>query len=70
MSHLPFTLWFSSHLRFRFNLSLQEISDDNEGPDEDGRPCFSAIDKSSGFLDKELAASGFTKKDEDDLERV
>ncbi|KAI9117767.1 hypothetical protein K1719_011182 [Acacia pycnantha] len=55
--------------RKRFNLSFQEISDDNEGPDEDGRLCFSDIDKSSGFLDKELAASGFTKKDENDLER-
>ncbi|XP_028790040.1 serine/threonine-protein kinase rio2 [Neltuma alba] len=55
--------------RKRFNLSFQESTDDNEGPDEDGRPCFSAIDKSSGFLDKELAASGFTKKDENDLER-
>ncbi|XP_054793022.1 serine/threonine-protein kinase rio2 [Prosopis cineraria] len=55
--------------RKRFNLSFQESTDDDEGPDEDGRPCFSAIDKSSGFLDRELAASGFTKKDEDDLER-
>ncbi|XP_057758085.1 serine/threonine-protein kinase rio2 [Arachis stenosperma] len=57
----------------RFNLSFQETIDDNddsdEGKDEDGRPCFSEIERSAGFLDKELAASGFTRKDEEDIQR-
>ncbi|XP_057733937.1 uncharacterized protein LOC130949151 [Arachis stenosperma] len=47
----------------RFNLSFQESIDDNddsdEGKYENGRPCFSEIERSAGFLDKELAASGF-----------
>ncbi|KAI4352696.1 hypothetical protein L6164_006920 [Bauhinia variegata] len=64
--------------RKRFNLSLQESRDDIDGSDgegdegvldEGGRPCFSSIDKSTGFLDKELAASGFTKKDEVDIQK-
>ncbi|KAI4346490.1 hypothetical protein L6164_007381 [Bauhinia variegata] len=59
--------------RKRFNLSLQESRDDIDGSDgeedEGERPCFSTIDKSSGFLDKELAASGFTRKDEEDVQK-
>ncbi|KAF7833724.1 serine/threonine-protein kinase rio2-like [Senna tora] len=55
--------------RKRFNLTFQESTDDVDGSDEDGRPCFSEIDKSTGFLDKELAASGFTRKDEDELQK-
>ena len=31
--------------------------------DEDGKPCFSSIAKGGCFLDKELEASGFTRKD-------
>ena len=58
----------------RFNLSFQVSTDDNEGSDADtdetGWPSFSSISKSSGFLDKELAASGFSRKDQEDIEKV
>ncbi|TKY46479.1 Serine/threonine-protein kinase rio2 [Spatholobus suberectus] len=60
-------------LCFRFNLSFQESIDDidgsDEGRDEGGKPCFSSIKRSAGFLDRELAASGFTRKDEEDIQR-
>ncbi|XP_028556465.1 LOW QUALITY PROTEIN: serine/threonine-protein kinase rio2-like [Dendrobium catenatum] len=36
---------------------------------ENGRPSFWSIEKSAGFLDKELAASGFTRKDQDEIEK-
>ncbi|KAK9989113.1 hypothetical protein SO802_029352 [Lithocarpus litseifolius] len=59
--------------RKRFNLSFQEIPDDIDDAevdmDESGRPCFSSIAKGSGFLDKDLAASGFTRKDQEDIEK-
>ncbi|XP_019175391.1 PREDICTED: serine/threonine-protein kinase rio2 [Ipomoea nil] len=59
--------------RKRFNMSSEENpddSDDSEAELEDGvRPEFSDIKKNSGFLDKELAASGFTRKDQDDIEK-
>ncbi|WVZ21430.1 hypothetical protein V8G54_008752 [Vigna mungo] len=59
--------------RKRFNLSFEESLDDiagsDEGTDEVGKPCFSAIERSAGFLDRELAASGFTRKDEEDIQR-
>ncbi|KAG4989647.1 hypothetical protein JHK85_032630 [Glycine max] len=57
-----------------FNLSFQESIDDNddsdEGRDEAGKPCFSSIERSAGFLDRELAASGFTRKNEEDIQRI
>lgn len=57
----------------RFNLSFQEYTDDFDGceveADQNGRPCFSQIAKTASCLDKELAASGFTKKDQDDIEK-
>ncbi|CAI0458937.1 unnamed protein product [Linum tenue] len=57
----------------RYNLSFEDDADDNNSAhsdiDEAGRPSFSLISKSSGFLDKELAASGFTRKDQDDMEK-
>ncbi|XP_040955370.1 serine/threonine-protein kinase rio2 isoform X2 [Gossypium hirsutum] len=52
----------------RFNLSFEECSDDIDD-DESSRPSFSSITKTAGFLDKELAASGFTRKDEDDIQK-
>ncbi|XP_061361997.1 uncharacterized protein LOC133305772 isoform X2 [Gastrolobium bilobum] len=59
--------------RKRFNLTFQENIDDVDGSykgrEEDGRPCLSAIDRSDGFLDRELAASGFTRKNEKDIQR-
>ncbi|KAK3204606.1 hypothetical protein Dsin_018652 [Dipteronia sinensis] len=48
-----------------FNLSFQETTNDIDGSDVDTDetpwPCFSSIPKTTGFLDKELAASGFTR---------
>ena len=38
--------------------------------DVSGRPCLSSIAKDAVFLDKELAASGFTRKDQEDIEKV
>uniref|UniRef100_A0A6V7QYD8 Serine/threonine-protein kinase RIO2 n=1 Tax=Ananas comosus var. bracteatus TaxID=296719 RepID=A0A6V7QYD8_ANACO len=40
----------------RFNISYQEDRDEED-------------EKSAGFLDKELAASGFTKRDQDEIEK-
>ncbi|CAN6485403.1 unnamed protein product [Victoria cruziana] len=57
----------------RFHLSFQEMEDDQLGSEEDacesGRPCFTSIAKEAGFLDKELAASGFAKEDRDDIQK-
>jgi RIO kinase 2 len=64
----------SLSLSSRFNMSFQESLDDIDGSevdtDESGRPRFSSIEKGAGFLDKELAASGFTRKDQEDMEKV
>ncbi|XP_058094413.1 uncharacterized protein LOC131240294 [Magnolia sinica] len=57
----------------RFNLCYHEDSDEDDGSgsdsEENGRPCFSSIAKSTGFLDKELAASGFTRNAQDEIEK-
>ncbi|GMH08736.1 hypothetical protein Nepgr_010576 [Nepenthes gracilis] len=59
----------------RFNLIFEEQLDEVDGTEADadengnGRPCFSSISKAAGFLDKKLAASGFTKKDQDDIDK-
>ncbi|CAK9137651.1 unnamed protein product, partial [Ilex paraguariensis] len=57
-----------------FGLSFQEHEDESNGSevdlDEIGKPRFSCITKVVGFLDKELAASGFTRKDQDDIDKV
>uniref|UniRef100_A0A0D6R5L6 Serine/threonine-protein kinase RIO2 n=1 Tax=Araucaria cunninghamii TaxID=56994 RepID=A0A0D6R5L6_ARACU len=37
--------------------------------EDDIRPCFEAIAKSAGSLDKALAASGFTERNQDELEK-
>lgn len=57
--------------RFKLTFELQPDEDDcKDGvADDKGRPSFSSISKTASSLDKELAASGFTKKDQDDLER-
>jgi RIO kinase 2 len=58
----------------RYNLSLEEEIDFSENSEnnieESIRPCFSSIDKSVGSLDKDLAASGFTKKDQQEMEKL
>ncbi|KAK4841264.1 hypothetical protein QYF36_001819 [Acer negundo] len=57
----------------RFNLSFKETTNDIDGSDVDtdetAWPCFSSIPKTAGFIDKELAASGFTRNDQDDIEK-
>ncbi|KAJ3708240.1 hypothetical protein LUZ61_011945 [Rhynchospora tenuis] len=60
--------------RKRFNLSYEEEREHDEGSvsnsgEDGGRLNFSSIEKSAGFLDKELAASGFTRKDQDDIQK-
>ncbi|XP_062076098.1 uncharacterized protein LOC133780280 isoform X2 [Humulus lupulus] len=59
--------------RKRFNLSFHEYTVDDDGKDvgtyESNRLCFSSISKDAVFLDKELAASGFSRKDQEDIEK-
>ncbi|XP_048437917.1 serine/threonine-protein kinase rio2-like [Pyrus x bretschneideri] len=59
--------------RKRFNMNFQECRDDIDrtevDTDESRRLCFSSIAKDAVFLDKELAASGFTRKDQEDIEK-
>ncbi|KAJ6816413.1 serine/threonine-protein kinase rio2 [Iris pallida] len=59
--------------RKRFNLSVQEKTDacDGSGSDigEPDRPSFSSIAKTTGLLDKQLEASGFTNKEQDEIEK-
>ncbi|CAI9108224.1 OLC1v1007778C1 [Oldenlandia corymbosa var. corymbosa] len=60
----------------RFNLSFEENSadergdSDGESDDVVGKPRFADIRKENGFLDRELAASGFSRKDQDDIEQL
>ncbi|KAK6914495.1 RIO2 kinase winged helix domain, N-terminal, partial [Dillenia turbinata] len=57
----------------RFNLTFEEESDEFDCLElethESSRPCFSSISKTAGFLDKELAASGFSRRDQHDIEK-
>ncbi|CAM0953584.1 unnamed protein product [Alopecurus aequalis] len=54
----------------RFNLTQKGAHDGSETDDDDsGRPSYLSIQKSSGALDKELAASGFTKKEQVEIEK-
>ena len=68
-------LWSSClEYYFRFNISYQENLEDSNGSDlvsdVSDRLNFSSITKVSDALDKELAASGFTKKVQADIEKV
>ncbi|GLJ42583.1 hypothetical protein SUGI_0882710 [Cryptomeria japonica] len=57
----------------RFNNSPDDDSGFLEGSDTDSederRPCFEAIAKNAGSLDKALEASGFTERTQDELEK-
>ncbi|XP_071710794.1 serine/threonine-protein kinase rio2 [Rutidosis leptorrhynchoides] len=55
----------------RFNLSFEADADDSDSDAESDavKPRFSSIRKASGFLDKELSASGFSRKEQDDIEK-
>ncbi|KAF3329389.1 serine/threonine-protein kinase rio2 isoform X2 [Carex littledalei] len=60
--------------RKRYNLSYEEEREQDEGSasvagEERDKLRFSSIEKSAGFLDKQLAASGFTRKNEDDIQK-
>ncbi|KAL9255633.1 Serine/threonine-protein kinase rio2-like protein [Drosera capensis] len=60
---------------FRFNLRFEQRLVEHDGTDSDddenvdGRPCLTSISVEAVNLDKELAASGFTKKDQDAIDR-
>lgn len=56
----------------RFNLSFEANGDDSDSDAESDtvKPRFSSIKKASGFLDKELSASGFSRKEQNDIEKV
>ncbi|GFP87163.1 serine/threonine-protein kinase rio2 [Phtheirospermum japonicum] len=60
--------------RKRFNLNFDdnevELDDSEVDSEESSRPQFSDIKKVTGVLDKELEASGFTRKDQDDIEKL
>ncbi|PKU69088.1 RIO kinase 2 [Dendrobium catenatum] len=63
--------FFSKRFHLSFHYDKKDGSDDSGSDlEEDGRPSFWSIEKSTGFLDKELAASGFTRKDQDEIEKV
>ncbi|KAK1432239.1 hypothetical protein QVD17_09134 [Tagetes erecta] len=55
----------------RFNLSFDANGDDSDSDAESDtvKPRFSSIKKAFGFLDKELSASGFSRKEQDDIEK-
>ncbi|CAN7094650.1 unnamed protein product [Brassica rapa subsp. narinosa] len=57
--------------RKRFNMSFQEERDDETEVevDENSRPSFFDITKDANALDRELEASGFTKKEQNDLDK-
>ncbi|KAL2943494.1 Serine/threonine-protein kinase rio2 [Bienertia sinuspersici] len=60
--------------RKRFKLTFELLSDEADDKDvhkddNNSRPKFSSILPISGSLDKELAASGFSKKDQENLEK-
>ena len=62
-----------SILPVRFNLT-SEKNEEQDGSESDGegysRPSFLSVKKAAGSLDKELAASGFTRKEQVEMEKV
>ncbi|CAN8278727.1 unnamed protein product [Cochlearia groenlandica] len=59
--------------RKRFNMSFQEERDESDETelevDENSRPSFFDITKDANALDRDLEASGFTKKEQNDLDK-
>lgn len=56
--------------RKRYNLSFKETGDDLDvDTAESARPQFSDIKKDAGFLDRQLAASGFTREDQKNIQQ-
>jgi len=62
-----------SILPVRFNLT-SEKNEEQDGSESDGegnsRPSFLSVKKAAGSLDKELAASGFTRKEQVEMDKV
>ena len=62
-----------SILPVRFNLT-SEKNEEQDGSESDvegnSRPSFLSVKKAAGSLDKELAASGFTRKEQVEMEKV
>ena len=57
----------------RFNLTSEKNEEQpgSESDDEgNSRPSFLSVKKTAGSLDKELAASGFTRKEQVEMEKV
>ncbi|PKU85912.1 RIO kinase 2 [Dendrobium catenatum] len=61
--------FFSKRFHLSFHYDKDGCDDSDSNLEENGRPSFWSIEKSAGFLDKELAASGFTRKDQDEIEK-
>ncbi|KAL5227304.1 hypothetical protein ABZP36_015569 [Zizania latifolia] len=56
----------------RFHLSSEKCKEQDGSEindDENGRPSFLSVQKSDGSLDKELAASGFTRKEQVEMDK-
>ncbi|XWS58708.1 hypothetical protein CRYUN_Cryun08bG0057700 [Craigia yunnanensis] len=74
VSHRNAQMYFDRDIECIFKFLARECSDDIDDSevdtDDSGRPSFSSITKTAGCLEKELAASGFTRKDQDDIQKV
>ncbi|KAG8078716.1 hypothetical protein GUJ93_ZPchr0007g3043 [Zizania palustris] len=56
----------------RFNLLSERFEEQNGSEiddDENGRPSFLSVQKAAGSLDKKLAASGFTRKEQVEMDK-
>ncbi|KAL5220564.1 hypothetical protein ABZP36_025277 [Zizania latifolia] len=56
----------------RFNLLSENFEEQNGSEiddDENGRPSFLSVQKAAGSLDKKLAASGFTRKEQVEMDK-
>lgn len=62
-----------SFLSVRFNLrsvkNEEQVGSENDD-EGNSRPSFLFVEKGAGSLDKELAANGFTRKEQVDMEKV
>lgn len=62
-----------SFLPVRFNLKSEKAEEQDESESDgegNSRPSFLSVKKTAGSLDKELAASGFTRKEQVEMEKV
>lgn len=61
--------FFRKRFKLTYELQLDEVDGKDVDTKENSRPSFSSILKNADSLDIELSASGFTKKDQEELER-